>query len=69
VCRLGRLGGIVGPVIGGLLVGAGVGGSIAFLIFARLAVLGAAVTALVPRKQAARPAPTAREEVAIASTM
>jgi MFS transporter, AAHS family, benzoate transport protein len=65
----GRLGGIVGPVIGGLLVGAGVGGSVAFVIFAGLAVLGAAVTALVPRKQAARPAPTAREEVAVASTM
>ena len=65
----GRLGGIGGPMIGGLLVGAGVGGSVAFLIFAGLAVLGAAVTALVPRRQAARPSPTAREEVAVASTM
>ena len=47
----GRLGGIVGPVIGGLLVGANVGGSVAFVIFAGLAVLGAAVTAFVPRPQ------------------
>jgi MFS transporter, AAHS family, benzoate transport protein len=45
----GRLGGIVGPVIGGVLVGAGLGGSVAFLIFAALAVLGATVTAFVPR--------------------
>jgi AAHS family benzoate transporter-like MFS transporter len=65
----GRLGGIVGPVIGGLLVGTGVGGSVAFLIFAGLAVLGAAVTALVPRSRTAQPAPTARDEVPVASTM
>ncbi|MBX7430716.1 MFS transporter [Mycobacterium sp. Y57] len=45
----GRLGGIIGPIIGGLLVGAGIGGTAAFLIFAGLAVLGAAVTATVPR--------------------
>jgi AAHS family benzoate transporter-like MFS transporter len=46
----GRLGGIVGPVIGGYLVAAGVGGDIAFLLFAGLSVVGAAVTALVPRR-------------------
>lgn len=50
----GRLGGIVGPVIGGLLVGAGVGGSVAFLIFAGLALLGAVVTALVPLHRSGR---------------
>ena len=65
----GRLGGIVGPVIGGLLVGAGVGGSVAFLIFAGLAVLGAAVTAFVPQSQTAQPALTARDDVPFASTM
>ena len=65
----GRLGGIVGPVIGGLLVGAGVGGSVAFLIFAGLAVLGAAATAFVPQSQIAQPALTARDDVPFASTM
>lgn len=52
----GRLGGIVGPVIGGLLVGAGVGGSVAFLIFAALALLGAMVTAFVPKSRSPIPA-------------
>ncbi len=45
----GRLGGIVGPIIGGLLVGAGLGGSTAFQIFAGVALIGALVTTLVPR--------------------
>lgn len=45
----GRLGGIVGPIIGGALVAAGVGGSTAFQIFAGVAVLGAVVTVAVPR--------------------
>lgn len=66
----GRLGGIVGPVIGGFLLGAGVGGSAAFVIFAGLALLGAAVTAFVPRSQAGRPGHvTARDDVPVASTM
>jgi AAHS family benzoate transporter-like MFS transporter len=65
----GRLGGIVGPMVGGLLVGVGVGGSAAFLIFAGLAVVGAAVTAFVPRSQTASPAPTASVEAAVATTM
>jgi AAHS family benzoate transporter-like MFS transporter len=46
----GRLGGIVGPVVGGYLVAAGVGGYAAFMIFAGLSLLGAAVSALVPRR-------------------
>ena len=50
----GRLGGIVGPVVGGILVGAGVGGTVAFVIFAALALCGAAVTALVPRNPPSR---------------
>jgi MFS transporter, AAHS family, benzoate transport protein len=45
----GRLGGIVGPIIGGLLVGAGVGGSTAFQLFAAISVVGALVTLMVPR--------------------
>lgn len=45
----GRLGGIVGPIIGGFLVAAGVGGSTAFVIFAGVSLVGAAVTFLVPR--------------------
>lgn len=45
----GRLGGIVGPIIGGVLVGAGVGGSTAFQLFAGISLLGALVTTLVPR--------------------
>ncbi|MBB3082054.1 MFS transporter [Geodermatophilus sabuli] len=45
----GRLGGIVGPVLGGVLVGAGLGGTTAFFLFAGIALLGALVTGLVPR--------------------
>jgi AAHS family benzoate transporter-like MFS transporter len=45
----GRLGGIVGPIVGGVLVGAGLGGTTAFYLFAGISVLGALVTGLVPR--------------------
>ncbi|WP_374455437.1 MFS transporter [Nocardioides sp.] len=45
----GRLGGIVGPIIGGVLVGAGVGGSTAFQLFAAVSLAGAAVALAVPR--------------------
>ncbi|MET0452371.1 MAG: aromatic acid/H+ symport family MFS transporter [Mycobacterium sp.] len=65
----GRLGGIVGPVVGGLLIGAGLGGSLAFVIFAALAVFGAMVTAFVPRN---RPSPTVssdHEDERLATTM
>lgn len=47
----GRIGGIVGPVIGGLLVGAGLGGTTAFYLFAGVAAVAAVVTALVPRSR------------------
>ncbi|RYU09903.1 MFS transporter [Nocardioides iriomotensis] len=47
----GRLGGIVGPIVGGVLVGAGVGGTTAFYLFAGVSLAGAAVTSLVPRAQ------------------
>jgi len=49
----GRLGGIVGPILGGVLVGAGVGGSTAFQLFAGISLLGALVTTLVPRSRGA----------------
>lgn len=45
----GRLGGIAGPVIGGLLVGAGLGGTTAFYVFAAVSLAGATVTFFVPR--------------------
>ncbi|MDT0185981.1 aromatic acid/H+ symport family MFS transporter [Microbacterium sp. ARD31] len=45
----GRLGGIVGPIIGGVLVGAGVGGSTAFQLFAVVSLAGAVVALAVPR--------------------
>jgi AAHS family benzoate transporter-like MFS transporter len=55
----GRLGGIVGPVIGGALVSAGVGGTTAFYVFAGVSLLGALVTSLVPRSPHTEPsAPT-----------
>ncbi|MFC9249865.1 MFS transporter [Amycolatopsis thailandensis] len=45
----GRLGGIVGPVIGGVLIGAGLGGTTAFYVFAAVAAIAAVVTLTVPR--------------------
>lgn len=47
----GRLGGIVGPLAGGLLVGAGLGGTTAFYLFAVIAAVAAMVTVLVPRSR------------------
>lgn len=59
----GRLGGIVGPIIGGVLVGAGVGGSTAFQLFAGVSLAGALVALAVPRpahaeSRRAEPLPT-----------
>ena len=51
----GRLGGIVGPIIGGVLVGAGVGGSTAFQLFAGVSLAGALVALAVPRPAHAEP--------------
>ena len=47
----GRLGGIFGPLIGGLLISAGLSNDVSFYIFAVIALLGAIVTATVPRSQ------------------
>ncbi|KAA0976081.1 aromatic acid/H+ symport family MFS transporter [Paeniglutamicibacter gangotriensis] len=46
----GRLGGIFGPLIGGLLIAAGVENHVAFYVFAGVAIVGALVTACVPLK-------------------
>lgn len=54
----GRLGGIVGPIVGGVLIGAGLSNDINFYIFAAIAVLGALVTLFVPVVRAARTAAT-----------
>ncbi|BAC19120.1 transporter, major facilitator family protein [Corynebacterium efficiens YS-314] len=48
----GRLGGIVGPAVGGLIIGMGLGPTVAFFIFAGAAILGAICTALIPRSPA-----------------
>ncbi|MFD6894591.1 MFS transporter [Rhodococcus sp. NPDC060086] len=45
----GRLGGIVGPIIGGLLIGAGFANNVNFYIFAVIALAGGLVTLFVPR--------------------
>ncbi|WP_286166929.1 aromatic acid/H+ symport family MFS transporter [Arthrobacter sp. AQ5-05] len=44
----GRLGGIFGPLIGGLLMAAGVENHVAFYVFSAVAIVGALVTACVP---------------------
>lgn len=64
----GRLGGIVGPILGGLLIGAGISASAAFYLFAVIAVLGAAATTLVPRSPGeAEQTTTARESAVVAA--
>ena len=52
VAGFGRLGGIAGPAIGGLIIGAGFGPTVSFWIFAGAALLGAIATALIPRSPA-----------------
>ncbi|QGU04132.1 MFS transporter [Corynebacterium comes] len=52
VAGFGRLGGIVGPLIGGLIIGAGFGPTISFWIFAGAAIVGGVATALIPRSPA-----------------
>lgn len=59
----GRLGGIFGPLIGGWLVAAGLGGATAFYIFGGVALLGALVTVLVPRQKAVEAAKEKAEEI------
>jgi len=47
----GRLGGVAGPVIGGLLLGAGLSTNAIFYVLAAVAVLGVFLTLLVPRRR------------------
>lgn len=52
VAGFGRLGGIFGPLIGGLLIAANFGPAAAFYVFATVAVIGSICTALIPRSPA-----------------
>ncbi|MGY4721559.1 MFS transporter [Naumannella huperziae] len=61
----GRLGGILGPAIGGMLIGAGLTSATTFWIFAGVAIAGAAVTLLVPRTRAAHTATAAPPAAAL----
>lgn len=66
----GRLGGIFGPLLGGLLIAAGAASNVAFYVFAGVALFGALVTVFVPRHPghdasdtpAAAPAPVESKE-------
>jgi AAHS family benzoate transporter-like MFS transporter len=42
---------VLGPIIGGWLAAAGIGGSTAFYIYGAVALFGAVVTVLVPRQR------------------
>ena len=50
VAGFGRIGGVLGPLIGGWLAAAGIGGATAFYIVGGMALFGAVVTVLVPRQ-------------------
>jgi len=62
----GRLGGIVGPIIGGLLIGAGLSNNVNFYIFAGIALAGAVVTFFVPPRPTA---PNTEPEPVVAATV
>ncbi|MBH0119911.1 aromatic acid/H+ symport family MFS transporter [Rhodococcus sp. HM1] len=62
----GRLGGIVGPIIGGVLIGAGLSNNVNFYIFAGIALAGAVVTFFVPPRPTA---PNTEPEPAVAATV
>jgi AAHS family benzoate transporter-like MFS transporter len=61
---VGRLGGVLGPIIGGWLAAAGIGGSTAFYIYGAVALFGAVVTVLVPRQRKLEEAEHKVEEIA-----
>jgi AAHS family benzoate transporter-like MFS transporter len=61
---VGRLGGVLGPIIGGWLAAAGIGGSTAFYIYGAVALVGAVVTVLVPRQRKLEQAEHKVEEIA-----
>ncbi|MFF1383539.1 MFS transporter [Arthrobacter sp. NPDC058288] len=62
---VGRLGGVLGPIIGGWLAAAGIGGSTAFYIYGAVALVGAMVTVLVPRQRKLEEAEHKVEEIAV----
>jgi MFS transporter, AAHS family, benzoate transport protein len=64
VAGFGRIGGVLGPLIGGWLAAAGIGGSTAFYIFGAVAVFGALVTFAVPRQRRLEAAEKAAEKLA-----
>ncbi|MCU1516849.1 MAG: arabinose efflux permease family protein [Pseudarthrobacter sp.] len=61
---VGRLGGVLGPIIGGWLAAAGIGGPTAFYIYGGVALLGALVTVLVPHQRKLEEAEHQVEEIA-----
>lgn len=61
---VGRLGGVLGPIIGGWLAAAGIGGSTAFYIYGGVALLGGLVTVLVPHQHKLEEAEHRVEEIA-----
>ncbi|MCE3294152.1 MAG: arabinose efflux permease family protein [Arthrobacter sp.] len=60
---VGRFGGILGPIIGGWLAAAGIGGATAFYIYGAVALVGAVVTILVPRQRKLEEAEQRVEEI------
>lgn len=60
---VGRFGGILGPIIGGWLAAAGIGGATAFYIYGAVALVGAVVTVLVPRQRKLEEAEHKVEEI------
>lgn len=64
VAGFGRIGGVLGPLIGGWLAAAGIGGSTAFYIFGGVAVFGALVTFAVPRQRRLEEAERTAEQLA-----
>ena len=61
---VGRLGGVLGPIIGGWLAAAGIGGATAFYIYGAVALIGAVVTVLVPHQRKLEEAEHKVEEIA-----
>lgn len=61
---VGRLGGVLGPIIGGWLAAAGIGGSTAFYIYGGVALVGALVTVMVPHQRKLEEAEHQVEEIA-----
>ncbi|QCU78178.1 MFS transporter [Citricoccus sp. SGAir0253] len=68
VAGFGRIGGVLGPLVGGWLAAAGITGGTAFYIFGGVALFGALVTILVPRQRRLEAAEERAEELAAGSS-